>query len=156
MQFVGGLVPPTSSTHEPNSLIFYTSKLKRCSCPTCWVELSFSIYFLLSRGWAQGRRCGGKNLFNRARSMHNIFCCYWKNVSYSTRHFSMIQWFWVIFLSTGAWKVHWNPNTSFEIWNQIQARLEILTSRCIDIQVFVLISFLLSFSYISCSADTER
>ena len=42
LQFVGGLVPPTSSTHEPNSLIFYTSKLKRCSCPTCWVELSFS------------------------------------------------------------------------------------------------------------------
>ena len=36
-----------SSTHEPNSLIFYTSKLKRGSCPTrTWVEYGYFSYFL--------------------------------------------------------------------------------------------------------------
>ena len=35
-----------SSTHEPNSLIFYTSKLKRGSCPTRWVEYEYFSYFL--------------------------------------------------------------------------------------------------------------
>ena len=41
---------PTRSTHEPNSLIFYTSKLKRrlCSCPS-WVEWSPIIFSRCSK-----------------------------------------------------------------------------------------------------------
>ena len=48
-QFVLGLVP-LRSTHEPNSLIFYTSKLKRrlCSCPS-WVEWSPIIFSRCSK-----------------------------------------------------------------------------------------------------------
>ena len=66
-----------SSTHEPNSLIFYTSKLKRGSCPTRWVEYEYFSYFL---PW-QKKSNMGRSYTHKNHQL--IFISNWLNSAFS-------------------------------------------------------------------------
>ena len=67
------------STHEPNSLIFYTSKLKRGSCPTrAWVEYEYFSYFLPAK---QKKSNMGRSYTHKNHQL--IFISNWLNSAFS-------------------------------------------------------------------------
>ena len=71
--------PAKSSTHEPNSLIFYTSKLKRGSCPTrTWVEYEYFSYFLPAK---QKKSNMGRSYTHKNHQL--IFISNWLNSAFS-------------------------------------------------------------------------